>query len=87
VGEGGESVAAHTRPDWFQQARLKVPVSKSGSLGLIVAIVLRFGRRLVTWVEPTLSSCSVHVLIEPAHEELRDASAVLFRHHLVAITW
>src|ERR1035437_8507298 len=29
---------------------------------------------------------SVHVLLEPVHEKLCDASTVLFGHHLVAIT-
>ena len=33
----------------------------------------------------THTSSSVNVLVEPVHEELRDAGAVLFRHHLVAI--
>src|ERR1700722_329206 len=36
--------------------------------------------------ESRCSSCLMYVLIEPAHEVLRDVGAVLFRHHLVAIS-
>ena len=43
-------------------------------------------RKLVKRVAPQPVVCSVHVLLEPAHEVLSDASTVLFGHELVAIT-